>query len=317
MEFYLLTAGVFLFLSYEKQMSERRIQTPYSFLRKRFKRFFPWAFAGFLFAALVARVIIHPLDSFDKAIDCFSGDIWEILLVNMNGMNNNRKLLNVPAWTLSSMLIVQYFVWACLFHFREKFIDIVLPLTVVIGLGIWRFVDDAAVQTWIGFTTFGTLRAWIGICMGYYALKFSQGLKTLQLNKSGKWSLTALELLCHTFAIWAMLNKESRNYQWCCMTAFIIAIAIELSGHSQFNELLNKVQTVRFLGEFSMCIYLTHATVLKYWRFMCPQPYELYTHKVGFTLAVLGAAIAMYCFVKCSGKLWDRVLHSAKEKMLE
>lgn len=75
-EFYLLTAGVFLFLSYEKQMSERRIQTPYSFLRKRFKRFFPWAFAGFLFAALVARVIIHPLDSFDKAIDCFSGDIW-------------------------------------------------------------------------------------------------------------------------------------------------------------------------------------------------------------------------------------------------
>lgn len=316
-EFYLLTAGVFLFMGYERQArAGRELQSPYSFLKKRFSRFFPWAFVGYLLAAVAIRGFIRPVGSFEKLIDYLSGDIWEILLIKMNGMNNNSSLLNSPAWTLSSMLIVQFFVWSCLYHFREKFIDLIMPLTIVMGLGMWRFVDAAAVKLWIGFTTFGTFRAWIVICLGYYALRMAYKLKEIPFNNKGKLLFTAIELLCHFFAIWVIMNKDSRNYQWCCLLAFIIATAIELSGHSRFNDFLNKIPFIGFLGELSMCIYLTHGTILKIWQFRYPEPYEMYSHKASFTLVVLAASLVMYYVVKYGMKLWNYFMNTAKKTLI-
>lgn len=314
-EFYLLTAGVFLFMKYEKQI-QGGMQSPYSFLGKRFGRFFPWAFIGYLFAAVVIRGYLRPIGSFEKLIDYLSGDIWEILLIKMNGMNNNSALLNSPAWTLSSMLIVQFFIWSCLFHWREKFIDLIMPLTIVGGLGMWRFVDVAAVKLWIGFTTFGTFRAWIVICLGYYALRMSFKMKNIFFNDKGKLMLTAFELLCHIFAVWVIMNKDSRNYQWCCLLAFMIATAIELSGHSKFNEVLSRLPFVSFLGELSMCIYLTHGTVLKIWQFWYPEPYEMYSHKFSFALAVLVVSLAMYYIVKYGIKLWESFVNVAQKVLI-
>ena len=315
-EFYLLTAGAFLFMAYERQTSAGEgYQSPYSFLKKRFSRFFPWAFTGLLFAAAATYGFLRPVGSFEKLVDALSNDIWEILLIKMNGMNYNRPLLNGPAWTLSSMLITQFFIWSCLYHFREKFIDLLMPLTIVVGLGMWRFIDDASVKIWIGFTTFGTFRAWIVICTGYYALRMAYHLKGIHFNNKGKLVLTAIELLCHLFAIWVMLSKNTRYYQWCCLLVFIIATAIELSGHSRFNDFLNKIPFIGFLGELSMCIYLTHGTVWKIWLFRYPDPYEMYSHMVSFTLAVFASSLGMYYAVKYGTKLWKRLMNAAKNTL--
>lgn len=184
-EFYLLVAGVFLFAKYDKQSANSNVQTPYSFLKKRFVRFFPWSLVGFLFVAIVVRFYINPVESFEKLVDCLSKDIWEILMLSMSGLNKNKNLLNVPAWTLSSMLITQFFIWACLFHYKEKFLNIFMPLSIVIGLGVWRFIDVAGVKLWMGFITFGTFRAWIITCLGYYAYKLSIRLKNAKFNTPG------------------------------------------------------------------------------------------------------------------------------------
>ena len=305
-DFYLLVAGLFLFAKYEKQLCNdgRSLEKPYSFLIKRFARFFPWAFAGFIFAAIVCRGFINPVASFGKLMDHFSGDIWEILLIKMNGLNNNKSLLNGPAWTLSSMLIAQFFIWSCLYYYKEKFTNLVMPLTVIVGLGIWRFLDHTAVKNWIGFTTFGTFRAWIVICLGYYSLKYSQKLMRIRFNTLGKTLLTIVELLCHVFAIWVIMNRDSRNYQWCCILAFMIATSIELSGNSLMNDFLNRSSFVTFLGKLSMCIYLAHETVLKLWRYFYPEPDVLYSHVLSFTAAVIIVSVLMYYAVTYGIKLY-------------
>lgn len=314
-EFYLLVAGVFLFAKYDKQSNN--LQTPYSFLKKRFMRFFPWSLVGFLFAAIVVRFYINPVESFEKLVDCFSKDIWEILMLSMNGLNNNSNLLNFPAWTISSMLITQFFIWACLFHYREKFLNVFLPLTIVVGLGIWRFIDVAGVKLWMGFTTFGTFRAWIITCMGYYVLKLSDKIKEANFNTRGGYLLTVFELLCHAFAIWIMMNKDSRYYQWCCVLLFMLATAIELSGNSKFNEALNKIPFIGFLGELSMCIYLTHGTFLKLWKFWYKDPYLRYSHKFSYTIVTLVASISMYFIVKYGIKLFAYIGAKAREILTE
>ena len=305
-DFYLLVAGLFLFSKYEKQMCNdgRALEKPYMFLIRRFARFFPWALAGFIFAAIVCRGFINPVPSFGKLLDYFSSDIWEILLIKMNGLNNNKALLNGPAWTLSSMLIAQFFIWSCLYCYKEKFTNLIMPLTIIVGLGIWRFIDQAAVKNWIGFTTFGTFRAWIVICLGYYSLKCSQKLLRTRFNILGKALLTILELLCHIFAIWVIMNRDSRNYQWCCILAFMIATSIELSGNSLMNDFLNRSSFVTFLGKLSMCIYLAHGTVLKLWCYFYPEPDVLYSHVLSFTAAVIIVSVLMYYAVTYGIKLY-------------
>lgn len=316
-EFYLLVAGVFLFTKYDKQSINSNIQTPYSFLKKRFMRFFPWALVGFLFAVCIIRFYTSPVESFEKLVDCFSKDIWEVLLLSMNGMNMNILPLNFPAWTLSSMLIVQFFIWGCLFHYREKFIDIFMPLSIVVGLGVWRFIDNTAVKLWMGFTTFGTFRAWIITCLGYYTFKLSNRIRAANFNTRGRYLLTALELLCHAAAMWIMVSKDTRYYQWCCVLLFMLATAIELSGNSKFNDFLNKMPFIGLLGELSMCIYLTHGSVLKLWEFWYKDPYLRYSHKISYTIVTLIASVLMYFVVKYGIKLFAYIGVKTKEILTE
>lgn len=290
-EFFLLVAGVFFFRHLDRETAE----IPPRYLIHRFMRFFPWALTGFIFAFLVIRLYVNGTTSFHKLADCFSTDIWEILLVKMNGINNNTGLLNSPAWTLSSMLLVEIVLVGCYSSCRKTFVNVLLPLSLIIGFGCWRHLKSAGSSEWIGFTTFGTLRTWLIYGCAYYCYHLSSRLRRIDFSRRGRFLLTALETLCHIFAIWAMLRQDTRNWQWCVLLAFFIAVAITMSGHSLWNTALQKCsRMIRFLGSLSLSVYLVHWPVIRFFRTVYPDNDAQYAHVAVVTGAIFVCALAHY-----------------------
>ena len=108
-----------------------------------------------------------------KILQWLSGDIWEILLIKMTGLNNDNGFLNGPAWSLSAMLIAEFFVLLILVRWEKHFATCIAPLMLMVGFGFWRHIPVAAHELWIGFTTFGVLRVVLLNCIAYYLLFYN------------------------------------------------------------------------------------------------------------------------------------------------
>ena len=259
-EFYVLVAGIFFFRAYERQAESGSLMTPGEYFKKRFSRLFPWAFTAFLFTLLLVRrtFFLHGF-SFETLLDFFSDDIWEILLLKWNGMNiGNSLMLNVPAWTMSSLLLVGFFLWCVLYYHHREYLGFIMPVSLLIGYGFWRHLPEAYAGTWVGFTTVGTLRTYLAMCMGYYSLQLSKKLADIPFNDLGSFLLSIVELIGHGFLIFAMLNRDTRNYQWLCTLVIFLVCAIALSGKSTLCRVLNRSRFIPYLQKLSLSVYLVH-----------------------------------------------------------
>lgn len=262
-EYFLLTAGLFLFLSFQRGEERGKVQTPGQYLWKRFIRFLPWSVTAFLMTVVLDRVFINPVDSVGAWADLFASDIFEILMVKLNGMTNNVYLVNAPAWTLSAMLIVGFAIWTLMYHYKKPFLALIMPLTIIAGYGFWTYLPSADTEKWIGFTTFGSFRTWLVMCLSFYCIPMSKKLSEVPFNKLGKAVLTVVEILIHAFSLFVIFRWEQRYYQWLLTLLFMASIAIALSGHSYLEKLFAKSKLVALLGEVSMSIYLVHTAVIR------------------------------------------------------
>lgn len=312
-EYFLLTAGVFLFLSFERGEHTGRQRTPGEYVSKRFWRFFPWSITGYLLCVVVERVMINPVTDIVQWIDWFSSDIWEILMIKGNGMNNNMLLLNGPAWTLSAMLIVGFFIWTFLYHYKHAFMNLIMPLTLVMGFGYWMHLPSANTESWMGFTTFGTFRTWLLMCLGYYCLPMGRKLAQIPFNQLGKALLSLCEILIHVFAVAVMVYRAERYYQWLLTLLFMVSIAIAISGHSYLAKIMDGSKTAVFLGNLSMSVYLVHTPVIRWFRSACDMGAWTYIDLLPLFAAVLFAAVVHYYLtawlIKWIPNLWKSFMN--------
>jgi peptidoglycan/LPS O-acetylase OafA/YrhL len=315
-EFYLLIAGLYFFKSYERQ-SSNELPTPYAYAKKRFCRFFPWMITAFITSYVVIRVIIKgAITSFENVLDYAVVDFWEIFLIKMNGVNNNKELLNGPAWTLSAMIISEFFIWGFLKYYHKQFLNFIMPVSLLIGFGYWKHIDSAHHTLWIGFTTFGVLRSYLVICMAYYCLQLSKKLRSIQFNKLGQYCLTFVECLCHVFAIWIVMCRDSRFYQWFIIIIFLIAFAISDSGHSLLAKLISKIKIVPFLGQLSFSIYLIHFTIVQYFAYLYSDVNIRYSKKYIFLITVLICSILHFFVTKFLIKFFSKLSEKVKCKLI-
>ena len=308
-EYFLLSAGLFLFLSFENGEKSGKVQkTPGQYLLKRFCRFFPWSFTAFLMLVFGGRILISPTTSLIAWVDYLASDIWEILMVKWNGMNNDVHLLNGPAWTLSAMLIVGFLIWSFLYYYKTPFVNFIIPISLIWGFGYWMHLPSANTEVWIGFTTFGTFRTWLIFCLSSYCLPLSKKLSEVSFNKAGKILLTSAEILIHMFALAIMTVRAERYHQWLLTLLFVISLAIAMSGHSYIAKSLENVKTANWLGELSMSIYLVHTFVIRVFRELI----DIHTWSYGgailvfvtvFIVSVLHYYVTKW-LIKLSSKLW-------------
>ena len=309
-ELFVLIAGIFLFSGAEKQRTlPQGMQSPYAFLKKRFFRFFPYAIWGFLFALAVK---IHITTVQGKAFDgeilgkWLSDGIWDVLMIKMNGMNDNQALLNVPAWTLSAMLIAEFLAYACLYNHKKSFETVIVPASIIIGLGIWRHIPDASHQLWLGFTTFGLLRVWILYCLSWYCYKLVVHFKSLSLSKAGRITVTVGEFVCYLTALLIIMNETSRNYRWIATLLLFLAVAVSISGKSVTARFIRNKKVITWMGEMSMGVYMAHYPVMQLFRNWYPGE-QVLAHFLPFLIAVIVASVLFALLLRLSIGLCKRI----------
>ena len=147
-EFFVILSGFFFFSSYSRQIWNAttlgdRLNYWKNYMKKRYFRFFWYALVAFILVFIVKRVWWEGISSVGEFADKMSGDIWEILLVKMSGLNREKGLLNGPAWTLSSMLIAEFFILGMLIWAKRFFLSLFMPLSLLGGVGFWINMESA------------------------------------------------------------------------------------------------------------------------------------------------------------------------------
>lgn len=314
-EFFLLTSGYLFYKSCNKGLND----TPVEYFMKRFKRFFPWTIVAFVSCAIVQWGFIRPITSFDDLFDEMGRYIWsDVLLIGMNGL---QKPLNVPAWTISSLLLVQFIMYSFLYTNKTLFINLLLSLTLLIGSGIFVNLEKAPLAGWIGYTMVGTLRAWIGVGAGYYCLLISDKLKSFTLNMKGKALLTTIEFLSHGIVIYIISTRhDTQNWRLVALLLFVIAVSIETSGHSLFCEVLSSCSCLKFMGPLSMDAYLMQISIIRPYRNYYPDPTIRQTHFwefIGVLIIVSGIyhVITMQMIKFCRGGFEKSKENRATQKL--
>ena len=267
--FFLIVSGVLLFSSFEKGNHI----SPNRFALKRLKRFVPSVFISYFFAFIIKRLIIDSTTSPSKLVDYISSDMWEILLLKMNGMNLDKQFFNSPVWTISSIFIVGCIFWCLLFTCKSFFLNCILPVTLIGFFGYYWHQPSTSHEVWNGFTTAGTLRAYIMMGLGFYCYKISEHISSVNFNLTGRLFLTIIELLCHTFVIWSVNTRSSSNYELCNTLMFCISIAIAFSGKSFSGKVFSKFKITKYLAQLSLSIYLVHRPVISLmsWYYGSPE----------------------------------------------
>lgn len=316
-EFFLLCSGVFFFMAYEKSCRQGTA-SPYTYIWKRFCRFFPWTMTAFIVAFIVVRIVVPGEHSLKSLVNHMTSDIWELLLIRMNGLNHNTGALNAPTWYISSLLIVEFVIFGCMLRFKRAYVDVIMPLTVLMGFGYWRNVADASVRNWIGFTTMGTLRVYLCICLSYYLLRLSRRLKKVPFKMSGKILLTLIELLMHTTAFVFFLWKDTRYHLYCTGLCFFLALLIQFSGHSLLTIWLRPVgKLVSALGTLSLSIYLIHYSVYSCFRnVFYPVKAERLSHIWQYIVAVIICSLLHYFITKSVIKLWRLLMPRLRRALI-
>lgn len=307
-ELFVLISGVFLYMGWERKKAAICGEdtflhgigiSPYEYLKHRFLRFLPYSTTGFAFAFGVRGWLYAQGGESVTArriLTWLSDDIWEILMIKMNGMNNNSALLNVPAWTISAMLIAEFVVFALLVNHEKLFTTFVCPCVILIGYGYWRHIPKGNHEIWIGFTTFGLLRVFVLVCLSWYCWRLVLRLRAVRFTPVGIAFLTVSEVSLYLGALALLMNFDSRNFRWVITLMFLLAVAISVSGASFTKKIFPAGKVSRALGELSMGIYLTHYPIMRVYKHIWPQPYDMFSHKFSF-IAVVFAAAVVFCVV--------------------
>lgn len=315
-EFFVILAGLLMFAAYERgnisAMSEEdRQRLWFGYVKRRYIRFFWYSLVAFVVTFLVVRVWLDQLSGVANICDKLSGDIWEVLLVKIFGINRGKSLLNGPAWTLGCMLFSEFVILGFLTFWPQPFLSLWMPISVVFGTGYWSNLESTNHANFLQFFTFGMLRVYLLTCFGILSWFICKRLEQITFSQVGRCILTVLELLGYMLCIAITCYKDTRNYQFCFILIAVLTLAVSFSRKSFAGSLLPANKLTNFCAEFSLSLYLTHLPVLKAFRYIYPELNDLYRQKFAFLFCALAVALA-YTYVM---RGVFKVLPIAKQKI--
>ena len=255
-EIFCMISGAFFYSKYLKQQDTI---TTWSYVKTRFLRFFPYTTAAFLMLYAFLHITGRPR-ALGELADQASGYIWEILLVDMSGINAGEAMLNSPTWTISCLLIVECAIVGLLVCQKKLFFNFIAPISLIVIYGIWSNTESPNYRTWIEIVNFGVLQVWCAVLWGIFAV-----LAAKSLNRMMRYSiaLTIIEWSCYISSGIIMLKRSEDNWRFVLTLFILVALSITLSQKSYSVWLLQDSKITRWLGSMSFSIYLNHSLVLK------------------------------------------------------
>lgn len=240
-------------------------------------------------------------------------------MIKMNGMGitDSVGLLNVPVWTISAILIVEFIVFALLLNWEKAFTTFICPCSILVGFGLWSQFENINYKNWIGFTTFGVLRVFIVMCLSFYCCKLISNIENIKLTAGGKIFLSAVEWLLYGASLYLIMNFNTRPFRWLTILIFFFAVAITMSGNCYSNRIFSHSKITDYLGEMSLGLYLTHYPIYRMFKSVWIEPYEMFRHKLLYGAVVLIAANIFLWVVKWNCRMGGYIFRWAKRKLIQ
>ncbi len=259
-EFFFVVSGVFLAGSivkiWDKDNSNLGKDT-LNFIWKKFCFFFPYLLVDYV---LILGLFII---SYDFPIHKLANSVWELFLLQKIGIK--YFAVNVSTWYLSSMLISMFFIYPLMRKFKMNYVYFIAPVVVVFGIGTMGHFSDSlhCKGTWIFFTDFANVRAFVELNLGILLYFISNKLKNINFTKLGLFCLTMIEIICLSLPFFtSTLIKNSYRYDYLMLVIIAIGVCIAASNITLEKNILNK-NIVYYFEKLSLPLYILHACVLK------------------------------------------------------
>ena len=321
-EFFVILAGFLMFSAWDRnQVSkvplEKRQQYWLGYMKKRYIRFFWLCLPAFLLIFFIVRIWKCELAGIAKICDALSGDIWEILLVKMNGLNRGVWQLHTNTWTMSCMLFAEFFILGMLTFLEKPFLSFIMPLSLMAGIGYWANLKVVDIWAFHTFFTFVVLRVYLLMCVGVLSYLLCQRIKNISFSTIGRWVLTTAELSGYTVCMLIALYRNSIYYQFCFILITALVLAVSFSGKSFAGSALPANGFTNFCAELSLNLYLSHGAVLYSFRYLFKDVDDLYRQKYVFLFCALAAALAYTYIMRGVFKLLPIIKEKLRSAMLE
>lgn len=260
-EFFFIVSGYLLFVSFYKNRAREEKINAWQFTFHRIKNLYPCYLLSFL--VLFCFIMVQDKASLSTWITNFSQSAWELSFLQISGLKGFR-LFNYPAWYISAMLIVGYFIYALLELNEKKFAKLYMPLAV---LGIYCFFSKNAenIDVWGGAKILdisdALMRAFAGMSLGGICYYASLLIKKKQRSSVVRVLLSIGELAAFLLSIFLMNQKGHTQIDFYIILLLAVGITLSFSEQTYITKLLSK-QPIVWIGKLSYPMFLNQIFVI-------------------------------------------------------
>ena len=241
------------------EMQDNLGKDTFVFIKHKISGLMPNYYIAFIIAFIVAHYDAASLSSLAKSL---ASSVWEGLLLINSGLRPSKSVCNGPVWYLSAMLLAMCIIWPVMRKYKNTFFYAIAPICAVFLMGItfqnWSSFGGASI--WLGYTSKGTVRAFMGILLGCIGYKISEYLKRQNFTTLSKILFSIVEFSGYASIFIVSFAKGRGRMDWLELLILTICVTITVSNASIWSEwFIHPV--FNWLGVFSYSLYLGHG----YW----------------------------------------------------
>lgn len=255
-DFFFIVSGYLFYYTALKDQDNNVYISNIKLIIKKYKSFFPYVFIGFVLS-LSYRIIIDKI-----AIHTILNSVYSLLLLQMSGLPMSK--INNQTWYLSVMLLVMFIIYPLLKKNKEKYLNYLCPLIIILGAGIFTkvFSNFNDIYSFKYFMYNGFLRGLFEINIGLFLAHISMNVKNIKITKLFKFILGTIEILGYAFVI-IMMNSINAKMDLFIVLVLTIAIFISFNKLGYINYILSKINFTK-IKNLSLAIYCLHIPIIQW-----------------------------------------------------
>lgn len=256
-EFFFVVSGVLMAraaCTYE--MKENLGKDTFLFIKHKVCGLMPNYYIGFIIAFIVINRNVRSLSLLLKKI---GNAVWEVLLLVNTGLRPFKSISNGPVWYLSAMLLAMCVIWPVMRKYKNTFFYVIAPICAVFLMGITfqRWESFGSPANWLGYTSKGTIRAFMGLLLGCTAYQVSEYLKKQDFTRLSKILFSIVEFGGYACIFIVSFFRGRSKADWLLLLILTVCITITVSNVSVWAGWFS-YPFFNWLGIFSYSLYLGH-----------------------------------------------------------
>lgn len=284
-DFFFIVSGWLL----ARDVQKNKYENAWEMLVKKVKKYYPHYIFSLIVGYIVLKVFYVDFGMNYKMI------MPEITMTQMAGLNIN-KMVNVPTWYISVLLICSYFIYYLLQNHKRFYLQFGVPLILIV-IGTWFFRNCG----YLSHSSLGDVTTGIywnqPLMLGLMVMSIGVLLYELQNKRMFAWGGRTLEAILFVGCMIGAVFYRKTAYDFLAIIIIVIGVAHAFSdGECKLAQ--NKV--VQYFSRLSYPLYLNH----NMFRLIYPQYIDKFTILCFISYIVIVTLYSMFTMF-----LVDTILH--------